>query len=106
VAFTPWSASPTTERDAKRALREVLVAADKGELVDPSKEQVGAYLDEWLAGLRLAPSTVASYCKNVRLRLRQQLPPSRTQLHWSRWRRRHQATARACHYRRRALTPA
>jgi hypothetical protein len=24
------------------------------------------------------------------------------QLHWSRWRRRHQATARACHYRRRA----
>ena len=28
------------------------------------------------------------------------------QLHWSRWRRRHQATARACHYRRRALKPA
>jgi SRSO17 transposase len=38
--------------------------------------------------------------------LRQQLPSPRTQLHWSRWRRRHQATARACHYRRRALTPA
>jgi integrase len=59
----------TTERDAKRALREVLVAADKGELVDPSKQPVGAYLDEWLAGLRLAPSTVASYRKNVRLHL-------------------------------------
>ena len=29
-----------------------------------------------------------------------------TQLHWSRWRRRHQATARNCHYRRRAQTPA
>jgi SRSO17 transposase len=28
------------------------------------------------------------------------------QLHWSRWRRRHQATARACHYRRRAREPA
>ena len=53
----------TTERDAKRALREVLVAADKGELVDPSKQLVGAYLEEWLAGLRLAPSTVASYRK-------------------------------------------
>jgi hypothetical protein len=26
-----------------------------------------------------------------------------TQLHWSRWRRRHQATARTCHYRRTAL---
>jgi SRSO17 transposase len=28
------------------------------------------------------------------------------QLHWSRWRRRHQATARACHYRRRTLETA
>jgi hypothetical protein len=34
----------------------------------------------------------------------QPVTPAR-QLHWSRWRRRHQATARACHYRRRALTP-
>jgi hypothetical protein len=34
----------TSERDAKRARREVLVAADKGELVDPSKQSVGAYL--------------------------------------------------------------
>ena len=59
----------TTERDAKRALRALLVAADKGELVDPSKQPTGAYLDEWLAGLRLAPSTVASYRKNVRLHL-------------------------------------
>jgi integrase len=59
----------TTERDAKRALRAVLVAADRGELVDPSKQPTGAYLDEWLAGLRLAPSTVASYRKNVRLHL-------------------------------------
>ena len=37
--------------------------------------------------------------------LRQQPPAPRMQLHWSRWRRRHQATARACHYRRRALAP-
>jgi hypothetical protein len=36
----------------------------------------------------------------------QQPPAPRVQLHWSRWRRRHQATARACHYRRRALAPA
>jgi SRSO17 transposase len=36
----------------------------------------------------------------------QQLPAPRQQLHWSRWRRRHQATARACHYRRQALTAA
>jgi SRSO17 transposase len=35
--------------------------------------------------------------------LRQQLPAPQLQLDWSRWRRRHQATARACHYRRRAF---
>jgi hypothetical protein len=35
--------------------------------------------------------------------LSQQPPPPGIQLHWSRWRRRHQATARACHYRRQAL---
>jgi len=33
----------------------------------------------------------------------QQLPAPRIQLHWSLWRRRHQYTARACHYRQRAL---
>jgi SRSO17 transposase len=38
--------------------------------------------------------------------LRQQPPPPSRQLDWSRWRRRHQATARACHYRRRTLMPA
>jgi SRSO17 transposase len=37
--------------------------------------------------------------------LSRQLAPPASQLHWSRWRRRHQATARACHYRRRAQTP-
>ena len=35
---------------------------------------------------------------------RQQLPAPSLQLDWSRWRRRHQSIARACHYRRRALT--
>jgi SRSO17 transposase len=38
--------------------------------------------------------------------LSQQPPAPATQLHWSRWRRRHQATARACHHRRRALASA
>ncbi len=35
--------------------------------------------------------------------LGQQPPAPGKQLRWSRWRRRHQATARACHYRRRTL---
>ena len=37
--------------------------------------------------------------------LRQRPATPAMQLKWSRWRRRHQATARACHYRRRARTP-
>jgi len=37
--------------------------------------------------------------------LSQQPAAPAIQLHWSQWRRRHQATARACHYRRRALAP-
>ena len=36
----------------------------------------------------------------------QRSPAPAMQLRWSRWRRRHQATARACHCRRRALAPA
>ncbi len=56
-----------TKRTAQQALRDMLVDASRGELVDPSRQPLGAYLDEWAAGLRLAPSTVASYRKNIRL---------------------------------------
>lgn len=59
----------TTYRDAAKALRDALGQIDKGEWVDPSKQPLGGYLDEWTAGLRLSPSTVASYRKNVRLHL-------------------------------------
>ncbi|HEY2286097.1 MAG TPA: hypothetical protein VGH88_10180 [Streptosporangiaceae bacterium] len=38
--------------------------------------------------------------------LTRQLAAPAAQLNWPRWRRRHQATARNCHYRRRARTPA
>jgi len=38
-------------------------------------------------------------------RLHQQVPAPSPQLDWSRWRRRHQSTARTCHYRRRAHSP-
>jgi len=38
--------------------------------------------------------------------LSRQLAAPAMQLHWSRWRRQHQATARRCHYRRRAQTSA
>ncbi len=59
-----------TKKAAQEALRAKLVDASRGELVDPSRQQLGDYLDEWVAGLRLAPSTIASYKKNIRLHLR------------------------------------
>ena len=39
----------------------------KGVHVVPSKKTTGKWLDDWLEGLRLGPSTMASYRKNVRL---------------------------------------
>ena len=58
-----------TKRTAQQALRDMLTDASRGELVDPSRQPVGPYLDEWAAGLRLAPSTIASYRKNIRLHI-------------------------------------
>lgn len=60
-----WS----TRKQASDALAEVRVAIRKGEHVDPVKQPLGEYLDEWLDGLREDPSTVASYAKNVRLHI-------------------------------------
>lgn len=59
----PW----LTKKAAQTALRAALGKADKGEWVDPSKQLFGEYLDGWVAGLRLAASTIASYKRNLRL---------------------------------------
>lgn len=60
-----------TRKDAAAGIRALITHSEKpGGLVEPSKVTVGAYLDEWLAGLRLAPSTTASYDKNVRLHIK------------------------------------
>ena len=59
----PW----LTRQDAANALREAIVKAGKGSWIEPSRQPVGEYLATWLDGLRLAPSTMASYRKNVRL---------------------------------------
>ncbi len=61
----PW----LTHDGAVAALREALVQSGRGEWIDPSKQPTGEYLESWLEGLRLAPSTVASYRKNVRLHI-------------------------------------
>jgi integrase len=59
-----------TKRAALDDLRQALSASGKpGGFTEPSKQPLGAYLAAWLDGLRLAPSTVASYRKNVRLHI-------------------------------------
>jgi integrase len=59
----PWLAYD----DAVAALREALVKSGRGEWTEPSRQTAAAYLADWLDGLRLGASTVASYRKNIRL---------------------------------------
>jgi integrase len=55
-----------SEKAANGALRERLVDVAKGHYVEPSKQRLGEYLtDEWLASLRNAESTQASYRRNL-----------------------------------------
>lgn len=61
------------ERAALKSLREHMVQTSKPGFVEPSRMLTGDYLDAWLLGLRLAPSTVASYKKNVRLHIKPRL---------------------------------
>lgn len=58
-----------SRKDAAGALREQLGRVDRGAHVAPSKITVEQHLGEWLDGLQLGPSTIASYRKNVRLHL-------------------------------------
>jgi len=60
----------TTPVGALDAMREALVAAKAGTYAEPSKRTVGSWLDEWTGTLRLSPSTIASYRKNIRLHVR------------------------------------
>lgn len=59
-----------TRKAATDELGDILAEVRRGTHVLPEKKTVGEWLDEWLAGLQLAPSTRASYSKNVRLHLK------------------------------------
>ena len=62
-----WKRGYAAKKAAQEGLRAALVAADKGAWAEPSRRTLASWLDEWMAGLRLAPSTMASYRKNLRL---------------------------------------
>jgi integrase len=60
----------TSQKAASKALRDHLVKVDREEWIEPSKLPFGHYLDTWLAGMRISPSTRASYAKNLRLHVK------------------------------------
>jgi integrase len=59
-----------TRKAAADFLRDANSEISKGVHVVPSKITTGEWFDQWLDGLRLAPSTMASYRKNVRLHIK------------------------------------
>lgn len=62
-----------TRKAAAAELGDILAEVRRGDHVVPKKLTVGDWLDQWLAGLQLAPSTRASYAKNVRLHIKPHL---------------------------------
>jgi hypothetical protein len=65
-----WKRGFATKTAANRFLRDQLTKVDKGEWVQPAKTPFGEYADQWLAGMRIGPSTRASYAKNLRLHVK------------------------------------
>lgn len=58
------------KKAARDELRSLLVAIEEGRYVAPTNLTVGVWLDEWVEGLRLSPSSMASYRKNIRLHIK------------------------------------
>ena len=66
-----------TVRGPKKAaqirLRELLGAVDQGRVADPGKMTLGQYMDDWLAGLDRAGSTLERYESIIRLSIKPNL---------------------------------
>jgi integrase len=58
-----------TRKTAADALKEILVDVKRGQYVEPAKITLATWMAEWLDGLRLGPSTMASYRKYTRLHI-------------------------------------
>lgn len=67
-----WKSGFPTRKEAERALAEAVKAINDGAYVQPSRETIGAFLEnEWLPAVaaRLRPSTLASYRTIVRVQI-------------------------------------
>jgi Arm DNA-binding domain len=70
-----WHSGFETERDAKRARRQLLAALDRGAYVAPSKRTTGVFLREhWLPGLRARSGRAHGPSINPRLRFTSSRP--------------------------------
>jgi hypothetical protein len=59
---TRWVTVRGSYKDAQRKLTELVAAADKGLLPEPSHETVGGYFEAWLdAAVWLSPKTLERY---------------------------------------------
>jgi integrase len=56
----------TSKREAEAALLEVRTRLSRGVTVSGDREKVGRYLERWLAGLTVAPTTRSNYATCIR----------------------------------------
>lgn len=67
-----WHSGFRTKRDADRALTEILSRLDQGTYVEPTKQTLSSYLDDWLAATKptLRASTYATYASIVETQIK------------------------------------
>jgi integrase len=64
-----WHSGYRTRREAERARIQLLAALDAGTYVEPRRQRLQAYIDEWLAAIQptIREATFYSYKRNLRL---------------------------------------
>lgn len=70
-----WHSGFRTKRDADRALTDILSRLDQGTYVEPTKQTLSSYLDDWLAATKstLRASTYATYSSLVETQIKPRL---------------------------------
>jgi integrase len=64
-----WISGFRTKRDAERHVADAVKGVNEGTYTEPSKQTVGAYVEEWLKAIEptVRPSTLHSYRRNLTL---------------------------------------
>ena len=66
-----WHSGYRTRKEAERALTDILTRLERGSYVNPSRQSLAAFLEEWLPAsqIELRESTYESYARNVRVHI-------------------------------------